>query len=227
MPYRVAFSTAEKLTPELRAELDEMFGVELFDHIGEAQIGPVAGECAAHQGMHLSQNDLFCEFLDPESGAPAEPGGVGELIATHLGPRALPLVRYAPGDAYRLLEGTCRCGNASPRVEFFGQVGAIRKIKGVLIHPAQVQKVLAGFPGVGRFQIVVEQQPGERYETAVLRAGVAGAAAPPPGLAEEMGAQLKATVLITMAVELVPEAEIPEAAAAPRFAEVFVDRREK
>lgn len=227
LAYRVGFSTAEALTPKLRADLHETFGIELFDHCGEAQIGPLAGECRLHEGMHLHAGDLFCEFLDPESGEPAAPGAIGEIVATQLGPRALPLVRYAPGDAFRLLADPCACGDPSLRIVFVGQVGAIRKIKGVLIHPAQVQKVLAGFPGVGRFQIVVEQQPGERYETAVLRAGIAADAAPPPGLAEEMGAQLKATVLITMAVELVPEAEIPEAAAAPRFAEVFVDRREK
>lgn len=228
MPYRVAFSTAEKLTPELRAELDDMFGVELFDHIGEAQIGPVAGECAAHQGMHLSQNDLFCEFLDPDSGVPAEPGGVGELIATHLGPRALPLVRYAPGDAYRLLDGTCPCGNASPRVEFFGQVGAIRKIKGVLIHPIAVADFLSRFPGTGRFQIVVEQRPGESFERATLRVALADAAlrAGDAGreLAGRIGAATKGALLIQMDVELCPEDAIPAEAGGPAFAQAIVTK---
>jgi len=226
MPYRVAFSTAEKLTPELRAELDDMFGVELFDHIGEAQIGPVAGECAAHQGMHLSANDLFCEFLDPQSGAPAEPGVVGELIATHLGPRALPLVRYAPGDAYRLLEGSCPCGNGSPRVEFFGQVGAIRKVKGVLIHPIAVADYLSRFPGTGRFQVVVEQRPGESFERATLRIGVTDPAlagsATGHDLAGRIAAGIKGALLIQMDVTLCGEDEIPAEAAAPAFARAIV-----
>src|SRR5436853_358728 len=71
LPYRIGFSTAEALTPALRQQLQAALGIELFDHIGEAQIGPVAGECRAHAGMHLHARDLFCEFLDPESGAPA------------------------------------------------------------------------------------------------------------------------------------------------------------
>ncbi len=79
-----------------------------------------------------------CEFLDPDTGEPVGPGGTGELVATQLGPRALPLVRYAPGDVFRLLPGDCPCGDPSLRVVFVGQVGAIRKIKGVLVHPAQV-----------------------------------------------------------------------------------------
>jgi phenylacetate-CoA ligase len=223
--YRVGFSTAEPLPPQLRSDLHQMFGIELFDHCGEAQIGPLAGECRMHAGMHLHARDLFCEFLDPDSGAPVEPGGIGEIVATQLGPRALPLVRYAPGDAFRLLAGGCPCGDASLRIAFVGQVGVIRKIKGVLVHPAQVHKVTSAFPELGRFQIVVEHPHGQRYDRAVLRAGTVRAPADAEGLKREVAAQLKATVLIQMEVELVSELDIPEAAGPPAFSGAIVDRR--
>src|SRR5207247_878567 len=45
LPYRIGFSTAEALTPALRQQLQAALGIELFDHIGEAQIGPVASQC--------------------------------------------------------------------------------------------------------------------------------------------------------------------------------------
>jgi phenylacetate-CoA ligase len=225
--YRLGFSTAEALTPALRRDLEASFGIELFDHIGEAQIGPVAGECRVHEGMHLHPRDLFCEFLDPERGEPVEPGAVGELVATQLGPRALPLVRYAPGDAYRLLPGQCPCGNPAPRVVFVGQVGAIKKIKGVLVHPAQVHAVTSGFPELGRFEVVVEHCPGERYERALLRAGTVTPPADAEALRRALAERLKATILIQMEVALVPEAEIPEAAGPPRFSAAMVDHRTK
>jgi len=229
LKYRLGFSTAERLTPELRAELEETFGIELFDHCGEAQIGPVAGECKAHRGMHLSSNDLFCEFVDVATGAPAEPGSIGELIATHLGPRALPLVRYAPGDAYRLFEGDCPCGNPSPRVDFFGQVGAIRKIKGVLVHPIAVADVLRKFPEAGRFQVIVDHPAGQSFDRARLRVGTIDPALPATERARELagriGAAAKDALLISMDVTLCPEAEIPEAASGPAFAEAIVDQR--
>ncbi|HUI25888.1 MAG TPA: hypothetical protein VL403_07360 [Candidatus Kryptonia bacterium] len=227
LKYRVGFSTAEALTPQLRRELGELFGIELFDHCGEAQIGPLAGECRVHEGMHLHARDLFCEFLDPETGEPVEPGGIGEIVATQLGPRALPLVRYAPGDAFRLLPGSCPCGDESLRIVFIGQVGVIKKIKGVLVHPAQVHKVTSSFPELGRFQIVVDHPAGQRYDRAVLRAGTV---TPPPdaeALKRSLAEKLKANVLIQMDVELVAEAEIPEAAGGPRFAETMVDRRHR
>src|SRR5579862_7372235 len=158
--YRVGFSTAETLTPQVRQGLHETFGIELFDHCGEAQIGPLAGECRVHHGMHLHARDLFCEFVDPDTGDPVAAGAVGELIATQLGRRALPLVRYAPGDAFRLLEGPCSCGDPAPRIIFVGQVGAIKKIKGVLVHPAQVHTVTSTFPELGRFQILIDHPAG-------------------------------------------------------------------
>ncbi len=225
LSYRVGFSTAEALTPALRRDLQETFGIELFDHCGEAQIGPLAGECTAHEGMHLHARDLFCEFLDPETGEPVGEGGTGELVATLLGPRALPLVRYAPGDVFRLLAGACPCGDPALRLVFVGQKGAIRKIKGVLVHPAQVHAALSEVAGVSRFQIVVDHPEGERYDRAVLRVGTTTTPADGAALARTIAERVKAVALIGMDVELVAEAEIPEAAAAPRFAEAMLDRR--
>ncbi len=226
--YRVGFSTAQALTPALRSELQERFGMELFDHCGEAQIGPLAGECTAHDGMHLHAADLYCEFLDPESGQPVGPGGVGEIVATQLGPRALPLVRYAPGDAFRLHEGVCPCGDPAPRISFVGQVGVIRKIKGVLVHPGQIDRVLREFAGLGRFQVTIDHPEGSRYERAVLRVAATPEEQNASARAAAIAARLKQTILIHMDVELVDEASIPEQAAGPGFSAAIVaagDRR--
>ncbi|MCX8073612.1 MAG: hypothetical protein N3C12_14375 [Candidatus Binatia bacterium] len=225
--YRLGFSTAETLTPELRQELQDALGIELFDHCGEAQIGPLAGECHVHDGMHLHARDLFCEFLHPVTGEPVGPGEVGELVATQLGPRALPLVRYAPGDAFLLVNGACPCGSASPRVRFVGQVGAIRKIKGVLVHPQQVHAVLRQFPEVRRFEIVIDHLPGERYERARLRLGVERPSQFSVEFEQKVADAVKAAVLLQMRVEIVPEHEVPEEASRPPYTATIRDLREK
>lgn len=222
--YRVGFSTAQALTPALRRDVEDGFGLELFDHCGEALVGPVAGECRQHRGMHLHSSDLFVELVDPERREPVEEGAVGELVATHLGRRAMPLVRYAPGDAYRLLAGDCPCGDPSPRLEFVGQVGVIRKIKGVLVHPAQVAAALADFPEVGRFQIVVDRPAGSRYERATIRLGLRAPSAEPAALGARIASRLQANVLVAMEVEWVSLDAIPEDAAAPAFRSAIVER---
>lgn len=214
--YRLGFSTAEALTPALRARLAERLGVELFDHCGEAVMGPLAGECHAHDGMHLHAREMFVEFLDPESGAPVAPGESGEVAVTQLGERAMPLLRYAPGDVFRTYAGPCPCGDRSPRVAFVGQVGGIRKIKGVLVHPAQVKQTLAHFPELGAFQIEVDHPPGARYDTARIRIACPS---PSDDLAQRIRDRLKAHILITMDVDLVPEL--------PADAAPVLDRRAK
>ncbi len=206
--YRVGFSTAEALTPALRAALQERLGIELFDHCGEAVIGPLAGECRVHDGMHLHAREMWVEFLDPETGAPVGAGDTGEVVVTQLGERAMPLLRYAPGDVFRTHAELCPCGDPAPRVSFVGQVGGIRKIKGVLVHPAQVKSALSQFPELGNFQIVVDHPPGERYDRAVIRIAC-DAPVDRDGLSAQIRNRLKGQVLITMDVELVPSDEIP------------------
>lgn len=206
LQYRLGFSTAEALTPALRRTLHERLGIELFDHCGEAVMGPLAGECHVHDGMHLHAREMYVEFLDPESGDPVAPGGIGEVAVTQLGERAMPLVRYAPGDVFRTYAEPCPCGDPSPRIAFVGQVGGIRKIKGVLVHPTQVKQTLAHFPELGAFQIEVDHPAGARYDTAVIRIACA---APSDELARAVRDRLKAHVLITFDVELVDAATIP------------------
>jgi phenylacetate-CoA ligase len=222
--YRIGFSTAEALQPRMRDEMRERLGVELFDHCGEALIGPLAGECERHDGMHLHRREMWVEFVDPQSGDSIAPGGTGELVVTQLGERAMPLVRYAPGDVFRTRVEPCACGDPSPRVHFVGQVGGIRKIKGVLVHPAQVKAVLGAFPEVGDFQITVGGREESRYDRAVIRIAC-DQAGDRAALAARIAEKLKANVLVQMDVELVPSAQIPKAAAPPRFAEAVIDRR--
>jgi phenylacetate-CoA ligase len=136
----------------------------------------------------------------------------------------MPLVRYAPGDAYRLLAGDCPCGDPSPRVEFVGQVGVIRKVKGVLVHPAQVARVLAEFPEAGRFQILVDRPAGARYERATLRVGLRAPLAEAEEWARRVAERVKQHVLLQMDVECAEESAIPESAAAPGFKDAIVER---
>jgi phenylacetate-CoA ligase len=168
--------------------------------------------------MHLHQREMWVEFIDPESGEPTPPGGSGEVVVTQLGVRAMPLLRYAPGDVFRLHAEPCPCGDASPRVAFVGQVGAIRKIKGVLVHPAQVKSALGHFPELGNFQIVVDHPEGARYDHAVIRVGCD---APSPELSRRVRDHLKAHVLISMDVELIPRIEVPA------DADPVIDKRAK
>ena len=226
--YRVGFSTAEALTPALRRELGRTPSASSSSTTAARRRSgrwPASAACTRACTSTRAISSASSSIRRPASRW--SEGGTGELVATQLGPRALPLVRYAPGDVFRLLPGACACGDPSPRIVFVGQVGAIRKIKGVLVHPAQVHRALSEFPGVGRFQIVVDHPAGERYDRAVLRVGLHGSRRRCRRRSRgAIAARVKAVALIGMDVELVAEADLPGGAAAPRFADVMVDRRE-
>jgi phenylacetate-CoA ligase len=130
----------------------------------------------------------------------------------------MPLLRYAPGDVFRTYADPCPCGDPAPRVAFVGQVGGIRKIKGVLVHPAQVKTALAEVPELGAFQIIVDHPAGQRYDRAVVRIGC-DAAVDRAALSQQVRERLKAAILIYVDVELVPASEIPPGG------DVVIDRR--
>ena len=52
----------------------------MYNHFGitEAGLG-AAVECGCHEGMHIRENDLLFETVDPISGQPAPDSMEGEL----------------------------------------------------------------------------------------------------------------------------------------------------
>lgn len=114
---RSLLASGEALSDELRQRLTDAWGCEVFDHYGltESAYGG-AVECAAHDGMHIREADIFLECVDVVSGRPLPPGQAGEIVLTTLTREAMPLVRYRTGDYAMILPGPCRCGSPLRRL---------------------------------------------------------------------------------------------------------------
>ncbi len=99
-----------------RAEIEELWGAEVFDRYGLTEAGSVAGECPAHPGgMHLDPEAFLAETIHPASGEPVADGESGELVLTTLGRVASPIIRYRTGDLTRLVRShSCSCGAQGP-----------------------------------------------------------------------------------------------------------------
>ena len=62
-------------------------------------MGPgVAGECECACGLHVNEDHLLLEIVDPASGEPLPYGEEGELVITTLTKEAFPLLRYRTHD---------------------------------------------------------------------------------------------------------------------------------
>ena len=118
---RRAILGADKLSTTVRAKIEQALGVEVFNSYGSSVVmGPgIAGECSAHDGLHVYEDFFIAEVVDPKTGAVLGPGEKGELVITTLMREAFPLIRYRTGDITMIKEGQCPCGRTHMRLENF------------------------------------------------------------------------------------------------------------
>jgi phenylacetate-coenzyme A ligase PaaK-like adenylate-forming protein len=114
---RGVLSSAETLPPRIDDALRIRHGCLVLDHYGMTETGYGGGvECAARDGYHLREADLFIEVVAVDSGTALPDGQTGEVVVSTLGREAMPLIRYRTGDAAAVLPGPCRCGSPLRRL---------------------------------------------------------------------------------------------------------------
>jgi phenylacetate-CoA ligase len=178
---QVAFVTAEPLPESLRAAVEGLFGLTLRQGFGTADCGCLAYECFHKGGMHVV-NRAIVEVVDPTTGRPMASGETGEVVVT-LFNEAYPLLRFGTGDLSALDEGECACGRKTPKLRgWLGRADQLVKVKGMFIHPGQIQAAIKEFPEVTRFRVIVTREANR--DAVTLRAE----AAPP---SDELKAQLE------------------------------------
>jgi len=204
---RVALVSGGILSESLRKTLREDFGVTVRQAYATADLGCVAYECAAQAGMHLDEA-VFVQVCDPRTGCPVPDGEPGEVVATALNP-VYPLIRFGTGDLSVLDRARCSCGRTAPRLtRILGRVDEVPKIRGMFVHPRQVEEALSTFPGVARFQMVVSHR--DHDDVLTLKVVVTGPAT--PGLADQIALVLREKVKLRATVEVVEAAALPEGA---------------
>jgi phenylacetate-CoA ligase len=143
---RRAILGAEQLTPAVRIRVSQGLGVEVFNSYGSSVVmGPgIAGECTAHDGLHVYEDFFIPEIIDSETGEVLGPGKKGELVITTLMREAFPLIRYRTGDITAMKPGLCPCGRTHVRLcDFYGRTDDTVKIKGVSVSPERIRSILA------------------------------------------------------------------------------------
>jgi phenylacetate-CoA ligase len=107
---------AEAVLPQDRAVLARAFGPEIFETYGSRETMLLASECRAHDGMHLSEENLVVEVVDA-SGRPLGAGGTGDVVVTDLHNFGMPFIRYANGDVATMHDDApCSCGRGLRRL---------------------------------------------------------------------------------------------------------------
>jgi len=159
---RLAIIGGEMGGGPIRKLVEEKYGIATGDMYATADVGLLAFECSAKNGMHIAEG-VILEMISYETGKQIQPGDVGEIVVTPID-ETYPLIRFGTGDLAGLIAEPCTCGRTSPRItRLLGRVGDAVRTRGMFIHPRQLEPAMAKFPQVAQYQAVVTR-PGNRDE---------------------------------------------------------------
>src|SRR4051794_24962652 len=132
-------------------------GIEACQAFGTADLGLIAFETPAHDGMVVNE-DLILEIVRPATGDPVAPGDVGEIVVTSLDPDH-PWIRLALGDLTSTLPGTSPCGRTNMRINgWMGRADQTTKVKGMFVRPEQVAEIGKRHAELRRLRLVVTRE---------------------------------------------------------------------
>ena len=200
---RKAMFGGEAYPPSLRDWFTAR-GIDGYQCFATADLGLIAYETAAREGL-LIDEAVLVEIVRPGTGEPVADGEVGELVVTTLNP-TYPLIRFGTGDLSAVLPGTCPTGRTNTRIKgWLGRADQTTKIRGMFVHPAQVNDITKRFPEVVKARLVVT---GEMANDAMtLR--VETACGSPDGLAGKIGAAIREVTKLRGEVELLLPGTLP------------------
>ena len=186
------------LRDQLRAR-----GIEAYQNYGTADLGLIAYETAAREGLVLDEA-VIVEIVRPGTGEPVAEGEVGEVVVTPLN-QDYPLVRFGTGDLSAILPGHCPTGRTHTRIKgWMGRADQTAKVRGMFVHASQVADVLKRHAELSRARLVIEGEMANDRMT--LRAE---AVTRPEGLAAAVAASVRDITKLRCDVQLEVPGTLP------------------
>lgn len=202
---------AEPWTNEMRHEIEERLGIDALDIYGLSEVmGPgVAMECLeSKDGPTIWEDHFYPEIINPETGEVLPDGELGELVFTTITKEGMPVIRYRTRDLTRLLPGTARTMRRMDKI--VGRSDDMMIIRGVNVFPSQIEEQILHIPQlIPNYQIHICKQG--HLDTLHIRTEMRkdNAMNMTHQLANQLKAQIKTMVGISVSVEVLPEGSLP------------------
>ena len=193
----------EAFVPSLRDWFTER-GLNVYQSYATADLGLIAYETSAREGLVLDEG-VIVEIVRPGTGDTVAAGEVGEMLVTTLNP-SYPLIRFATGDLSALLPGHCPTGRTNTRIKgWMGRADQTTKIRGMFVHPKQVDDIVKRFPEVAKARLVVAGEMGNDSMTLKVETACSG----PDALAQKISDAIRDVTKLRGDVELVAVGSLP------------------
>lgn len=179
-------------------------GVTGYQCYATADLGSIAYETSAREGLVLDEG-VILEIVRPGTGDPVAEGEVGEVVVTSLNP-VYPLIRFGTGDLSAVLSGPCSTGRTNTRIKgWLGRADQTTKIRGMFVHPKQVDDIVKRFPEISRARLVVAGEMAADTMTLMVETACSG----PDALAQKIGDAIRDVTKLRGDVELVAVGSLP------------------
>src|SRR3990172_3381165 len=154
---KLVSTAAELLDRKGREQIENAFGVKVYDRYAASEARNIAWECGEHNGYHINIDTLVVEFI--KDGRGAVEGERGDIVVTNLYSYAMPFIRYRIGDVGIPSDRKCPCGIELPLMEIVEgrDEDFIQRKDGKRISPMMITCTLDPIPGLKQFRIVQER----------------------------------------------------------------------
>ena len=207
---------AEPWTEEMRQKIEELFGIDALDIYGLTEIaGPgVAFECLEKHGMHVNEDHVIPEIIDPVTEEQLPYGSKGELVFTTITKEGMPMLRYRTHDICQLDATPCACGRTFVRMaRITGRTDDMLIIRGVNVFPSQVESVLVNIKGISpHYMLVVDRVDSTdtlEIQVEVTEESFSDTVSTMERLSREIQEKLKSVIGLAARIKLVPPKTIP------------------
>lgn len=164
LPVKIGVFGAEPWTLEMRKEIEERIGITAREAYGLTEMmGPgVAFDCDAQDGwLHVNEDHILPEIIDPVTEEVLPLGEKGELVFTAIQRRAMPLLRYRTRDITQLKREKCSCGRTLIKMKkVYGRSDDMLIISGVNVFPSQIESLLLDMPEVEPQYVLIIRKKG-------------------------------------------------------------------
>jgi len=204
---RKGFVCAEMLPESLRARLEKMLDATIRQAYGTVFLGCIGYECLHNTGLHITDN-IIVEVVDPHTGRQVPFGKAGEVVVTTFS-STFPLVRMATGDLSLFTGSDCPCGRTAPKLKkILGRIDQATKVRGTFIHPWQVDEVMARYPEVFKYQVVITRKNHSDVMTFVVE--LTEEISAPGSLQARIERDIKDMLTVRGDVHVAPRGSIPD-----------------
>ena len=161
---------SERWGDKMRNRIQSILGIELYDIYGltECYVPGIGINCdKSDAGMHIFDDYIYVEILDPETGKPVPEGEMGEICLTTLVKEGAPLFRFRTHDLAAFVTEKCPCGRSYPRItQIMGRSDDMVKVKGNIIFPSTIEDVIKSVPGTSsEYRAIIEHENGKDQMT--------------------------------------------------------------